>query len=266
MFYKILTFLLCIFTYSLAAEPLILGLEDKANSPYYFASESALRPQNQGILPELILLAAKHLNIELELQRHSWLRLLYLAKHNMIDGIIDVNYQEKREKYLVFPMKENKEDSSLSLTSRRYYLYALKESNIQWDGVQLTSSQQALPDIIAVQTGYSISHILSRLGKRIEPEFSLSHNLRKLLAKRVMAIAEIEGMMQSQLDEHPKAYANIVRLEPAIMQRHYYLAFSHKMFEQTPELAKRFWDKLKQLQLSQEYQGIVDKYKKLDGN
>ena len=239
-----------------AAETVVrLSFETKENAPRYFSEGTAIAKDKPGITIELMRLVAKRAGVRLEMQRVPWARSLYLLETNQVDGVFHMSYLAERTRFAAYPMKDGQPDRARSIFTQSYYLYARKGTRLTWDGERLATDGP-----IGTTRGYSVAKRLEALGARVEQENDLPGSMRKVLAGRLEAYAELENMATGLLARYPDEMRDIVRLQPPLRQEPYYLVLSKGFQGRDPALAERIWDAIGEIVRSPEFKEIEKRY------
>jgi polar amino acid transport system substrate-binding protein len=101
---------------------------------------------------------------------------------------------------------------------------------------------------------------LEALGARVEQENDLPGSMRKVLAGRLDAYAELENMATNVLAQHPEDLRDIVKLTPPLRSEPYYLVLSKGFQARDPALAERIWNAIGEVARSPEYRELERKY------
>ena len=152
-------------------------------------------------------------------------------------------------------MKDGRPDASRSIFTQSYYLYGRKGARLAWDGERL-----AVDGPVGTTRGYSVVKTLEALGARVEQENDLPGSLRKVLAGRLGAYAELENMAARVLERHRDEMRDIVKLEPALRTQPYYLVFSRAFVARDPALAERIWDAIGEIVASPGFREVEKRY------
>lgn len=232
-----------------------LTFETKANPPRYFGEGTAIDAARPGLTIELLRLAEARAGVRFELSRHPWARSIYLMETNQVDGLFHASYVADRERFAVYPMRDGKPDPSRSLFTQSYYLYARSGTPPAWNGETLTASGP-----VGTTRGYSVARRLESLGVRVVEENDVPNSLRKVLAGRLAAYAELENMAAAVIAAHPEELRDIVKLSPPLRTEPYYLVFSRGFAAREPRLAERIWGAIQETMRSPEYRALLAKY------
>ena len=112
--------------------------------------------------------------------------------------------------------------------------------------------------------GKQLSHWLkdkfSKLGYEVEEEASVASNLNKLAAGRIAAYAELESIADHTLGAEKSRYKHIVKLQPPLQEKIYYLLISRSFVEKNPQLAEQIWDAVRDVQQTDAYRTMVETY------
>ena len=92
---------------------------------------------------------------------------------------------------------------------------------------------------VGTNLGWSINLDLARLGIPAEPVSSVEQNFLKLQAGRIDAYATHEPLGDSYLARHDNL--NLVKLQPPVVSKPYYLIFSRSYAARNPAVAACLW-------------------------
>lgn len=242
-----------------AAEPakeVVLGFETEHNPPRALGHGTIVAGERPGTTLELLRLVGKRLGITFQYRRMPWKRMLYLMEIDELDGIFHASFKEQRLKIGVYPLRGDEPDPERSLFTQSYVFYVLKNAPIDWDGVRL----RGITKPVAAIDGYSVIDELKRMGLPVEPGKSGPSDLEKLLEGRVAAVAGLESMTDSHIEQSPAQFAKVVKLSPPIVNKPYYLMFSHRFYRENRGLAEAIWDAIPVVVRTHEYQRIQESY------
>jgi polar amino acid transport system substrate-binding protein len=135
-------------------------------------------------------------------------------------------------------------------------LYARKESGVSWNGQTISNASRP----IGTQLSYSIADDLRKMGYAVEEEASVANNLNKLAADRISAYAEIESIADYSLGKEKIRYENIVKLQPPLREKFYYLLISKSFYEKNTQMAEKIWNAIRDVQQTEAYREMVGKY------
>lgn len=243
-----------------AAEPVRIVYDVFENPPLICGNGTAIDPAKPGLAIELLRMASAQADIPITLSRTPWQRGLYLIQSGEADAIFASSYVEDRLRYGVYPMKDGHPDASRKLFDQSYRLYVRAGSDVRWDGKTLTN----LHGPVGATTGYAVVPVLRAMGVTVEEEPSHINNLRKLVAGRIAAYAELDTHIPPLLWEHPNEFGGIVELSPPILTKPYYLMFSKIFYARAPEIAERIWNAIAAVNESPAYQKLVHSAKHAD--
>ena len=232
-----------------------LSYETKANPPRYLGEGTAIDPQSPGLTIELLRLVGQRVGVRFELVRVPWARSMYLLETNQVDGVFHGSWVAERERFAAYPMKDGRPDASRSIFAQSYHLYARKGARLEWNGRRL-----AVDGPVGTTRGYSVARWLQERGVRVEEENDLPSSLRKVLAGRLEAYAELENMAGAVIARHRDEMRDLVKLEPALRTVPYYLMLSKGFVAREPALAERIWNAIGEAMGSPEYRALERKY------
>jgi len=233
-----------------------LACEDKVDFPQVLGDGREVDWKRPGASIEFIKLLTEELGLRVVIKRLPWKRALELElKSGAIDGLFPVSYRKEREALGVYPMKDGKEDESRSLFVSSYCFYKLRTSPLEWDGRTLRN----LTGAIGASRGYSIVSDLKQMGYKVEESDDVRKDLRRLSQGWLAAVAALEAAEDHLLESLPELSPAIVKVQPPISRKHYYLVLSRAFVARNPELAQRIWGASKELR-EREMPRILNKY------
>jgi polar amino acid transport system substrate-binding protein len=175
-----------------------------------------------------------------------------------MDAAIKTSYSAERARMVgAYPMKGDKPDPDKQLLIESYSLYQLKGGNSQWDGVTLRVN-----GVVAAQSGFSIVEFLQAEGAKVddssrEPLIIL----KKLVMGRAVASALQTEVADSLLAAYPDLQMKIERLEPVLVEKPYYLVFSHPFERQFPHESQLVWDAIEAVRNLPAYQSYAVRFR-----
>ncbi len=243
-------------TAAAAPPPVVrLSFETKANPPRYLGEGTAIDWNRPGLTLELLKRVESRAGVRFEFVRVPWARSMYLLESGQVDGVFHGSFTEERARFAAYPMKDGRPDASRSVFTQSYYLFARRGAAISWDGRRLE-----VPGPVGTTRGYSVVKTLRDLGARVEEENDLPNSLRKVVAGRLSAYAELENMAAAVIDARPAEFGELVRLEPPLRTVPYYLLFSKAFHARDPRLAERIWDAMAEVSRSSEFAALARQY------
>ena len=234
---------------------LTFGFEDRLNPPYVL-TESEINWEKPGITLEVLQLVADRLDINIEFARMPWARNLEQLEANRLDGVFHASFKAERMELGVYPMKDGEVDPSKRIMTNIYYLYKLKNSAITWDGESFANVDGKIGAVI----GFSIVGDLQALGIDVHEVSDQRQSLQMLTRGRLAAVADLGTMTDLYLETYPDEFADVIRVEPPLSNKEYYLILSHQFVAEQPELAEAIWDEIRKIRESGEYNEIAKKY------
>jgi polar amino acid transport system substrate-binding protein len=205
--------------------PLVMGKGKKIGTP-------------PGIGVDIFLLAARDLNLDLNITRLPNKRVHHYLSTGFFDGSGFYSFKEERMKEGQFPMKDGKPDKSKRVDVISYYFYTLKSSPVSWDGRKLTGTK-----MVGANMGYSIVGNLEKMGLKVNEVKSTRQNLEMLVKGRILAYAAQDKTIDPVIAAHDK-YKDIIKIGAPIKTKEYYFVFSHSYFKKNRELALQIWDRI----------------------
>jgi polar amino acid transport system substrate-binding protein len=235
-----------------AAEPVRSFYDVFDNAPFINGNGTAI-PAKPGLAIELIRMAAQQAHDAITLTRTPWERGLYLIQTGQADAIFASSFVKERLRYGVYPMKDGRPDPSKKLFDQSYRLYVRAGSGVHWDGMTLSN----LHGPVGATPGYAVIPVLRAMGVAVEEEPNHVANLRKLVAGRLGAYAEIDNHVRPLLHADPAEFGNIVELSPPLLSKPYFLMFSKIFYAKAPEVAEHIWDAIAVARTSPAYQALL---------
>lgn len=234
---------------------LTIAFEDKEQPPYYLGEGKDLADK-PGLAVEMVKLLEERIpGLKIKFERYPWARCLYKLETGEVDGIFNASFKEERMKLGLYPWKDGKVDTSRRLTTISYNFYTYKESGFSWDG----KNAKGVTTPIGAPRGYSIVGDIQKLGLKTEEANSSINNLQKLAAKRLVAIALQSVTGDAILNSNSQAYGNLLRVDPPLKTKPYYLMLSHSLKERDAELTEKIWDEIRNIR-EESFDSLATKY------
>jgi len=259
----ILSFIIGFSAISANAIEISIAYENKEQPPYYMGNTTAVFLEKPGIAVEMIKMLENEIHgLKIHLKRLPWKRCIFELKKNNIDGIFNASYKKSRLKIGWFPTRDKTRsgqvDASKRITTITYSLYCLKGKAPGWSG----NNYEIFKGKIGAPLGYSIVGDLQKKGVEVEEAPSTKHNLNKLLKKRIIAAALQNVTGDSILKADPGIFRDIVKVQPPLATKHYYLMLSDKFVTENPEISQEIWNKIGNIRTNK-YDAIAAKYSDL---
>jgi polar amino acid transport system substrate-binding protein len=229
---------------------------NKENPPRVVGSGTSIDWSKPGITVELFNMVAQRVGVQFEYKRMPWKRCLYAVEHGMAEATFHASFKPARAKFGVYPARDGQLDPSRRIYKNSYVFYARKGSGVSWDGQALSNAARS----VGTQLSYSIADDLRNMGYEVEEEASVANNLDKLAAGRISAYAEIESIADYIRDKEKSRYEDIVKLQPPLSEKFYYLLISKLFVEKNPQLTEQIWDAVRDVQQTDAYREMVGKY------
>jgi polar amino acid transport system substrate-binding protein len=236
-----------------AVEPVRIVFDVHDNPPLIDGSGTTIDPEKPGLTIEMLRMAGERANVAIDLVRTPWQRGLYLIETGQADAIFASSYAEDRLSYGVYPMKDGRPDTRRKLFDQSYCLFVRVGSGIGWDGRTITN----LHAPVGATTGYAVVPVLRAMGVAVEEEPSHLANLRKLIAGRIDAYAELDTHIRPILRSDRAEFGLIAGLQPPVLSKPYYLMFSKISYTRAPDVAERIWDAIAAVNDSNAYQELL---------
>jgi polar amino acid transport system substrate-binding protein len=233
--------------------PVRILFDVQENPPLICGTGTEIDPIRPGLTIEMLRMAAELTHVPIELSRTPWERGLYLVETGQRDAIFASSFVEARTRYGVYPMRDGHPDPRRQLFEQSYRMYVRTGSGVSWDGKTLSN----LHAPVGATTGYAVVPVLRAMGMAVEEEPSHVANLRKLVAGRLDAYAELDTHVPPLLRSDKVEFGNIVALSPPLLTKPYYLMFSKMFYARTPEIAERVWDAIAAVNVSAAYRDLL---------
>ena len=239
---------------------LTVACEDKTDYPNVLGDGPEVDWKRPGACVEFLVQLGNSLGIQVVIRRLPWKRALELElNHGTIDGLFPVSYRKDREPFGIWPMLDGRPDDTRCMFASSYCFYKLRTSPLQWDGKTLAG----LSGPIGASRGYSIVDDLKQMGVAVQESDDMRKDVRRLAEGRLEAVAGLESAQDFLLETMPEYGKDIVKVQPPISTKAYFLVLSHAFVARNPELARRIWDKCRELR-EKEMPRILKKYLRRD--
>ena len=227
-----------------AAETILhVAYEDKTQFPYYMGNTQQV-PEEPGAAVELVRLLEERIpGLRVKFSRYPWKRCLAMLETGQVDGIFNASYNRERTRIGEYPMHDGQVDPTRRLTTISYHLYALPNADLGWNGEAFED-----PDlVIAAPLGYSIVSDLENLGVSVVSVRRSLQGLELLNAGRINAVALQSVTADYLLANNPEQLDGIVRVDPPLKTKPYYLMLSRQFQAANPELSEKIWNAIGEL-------------------
>jgi polar amino acid transport system substrate-binding protein len=220
-----------------------VAYEDKTQFPYYMGDTERVL-EKPGAAVELVKLLEERVpGLRIQFSRYPWKRCLAMLETGQVDGIFNASYNPERARIGEYPWKSGQVDPSRRLTTISYHLYALPDADLGWNGEAFED-----PDLeIGAPLGYSIVKDLEHLGVSVMRVRSSRQSLQLLIAGRVHAVALQSVTADFLLSRNADPLPGIVRIDPPLKTKPYYLILSQEFKAANPELAEQIWNAIGEL-------------------
>jgi polar amino acid transport system substrate-binding protein len=98
------------------------------------------------------------------------------------------------------------------------------------------------------------------MGVNVMESYTQSDAFKILIKGRLDGVADLETMADLILKGNPEEFKDVVKVNPPIRTKDYYLMFSHKFAKEHSELMTAIWNELQRVRESGEYDKIAAKY------
>ncbi|MDE1462149.1 substrate-binding periplasmic protein [Spartinivicinus poritis] len=239
------------------ASPVVtIAYEDTPQPPYYLGKGSMVPKQRPGITVELLNHIAERLDFTINYQRYPWSRCLATLGSNQVDAIFHASFKQDRMKLGVYPMKNGQLNNLKRVHRKAYSLYTIKGFDLKWDGKQFVN----LKGSIGVTHQYAIANQLESMGVEIDKAYDSYTHLRKLMARRIVGIVDLENKVEPILSQNKRQFSQVIKVSPPVSTKDYYLIFSHKFYQANKTLANAIWDEIHMAHKTGVYTEVAKKY------
>ncbi|MGE5344104.1 MAG: transporter substrate-binding domain-containing protein [Candidatus Omnitrophota bacterium] len=199
----------------------------------------------QGIFPEMMNEAAKHMGVRVIYVKFPWKRMLQCARDGEVDAIMPLLKSEERETFLIYP-------NGIALAE--VVFFTRSDSRIQYTG----ALDELKPYTIGVVADYFYGEAFNSAGFQIDESLKDEMLVDKLLRGRFEVGAGSDLVIKYYTKKH-SVEARIKFLEPSLLRRVLYTGFPRSR-PYASEFAAKFSEAVKELQRKGIHQKILDKY------
>jgi len=237
---------------------LVIVYETTPNPPRHFGVGTAIDWDRPGLTVELLKRVGERLRVNMSFKRVPWKRGLLMLETGEADGIFHASYVASREAIGVYPKTAaGRPDETRALFSQSYSLFVTRGSKVTWDGTAI-GGLEGRP--VGATDGYSVIKDLERLGVPVEPGRVPALNLAKLVQGRLAAYAELENLAGAIIRRDPVEFESVVKLEPPLVTKPYYLLLSRQFVMRDPGLANAVWDAIPEVRASRAFHELQTLY------
>jgi len=196
-------------------------------------------PNNKPAIFALLNRVSAALSVPFDIVRVPWARCLVDVQAGDQDGAIGASYLPEREAIGAFPMDgQGKPDSTKRISIEGYYLYTLKDSDIDWNGQQLSHRQGP----IAVKINASIITKLKSLNVPvIEVNSGWDALFEMVVSHHAQATAMLSDRGDRALAQNKELSDQIRKIPIALDEKPYYVMFSHQLRTADPSFTDEVW-------------------------
>lgn len=195
-----------------------------------------------GVAIVVVKEAAAACDVALQLSRLPGERLFEDLRIGEMDAGFLFSFKPDRLSFGVYPMLGDKPDTSLRITDFTYAFYARKDSSVAWDGKTLSGASRPA----GATFSWSIADDLKKMGIPVETAATTANNFAKLTGERIDSFATQIHVGDAYIASHQLA-DSVIRLEPPISSKPYYLIFGKGWYAAHQEAAACIWRNLAEL-------------------
>lgn len=215
-----------------------IAYEDKDTPAHTGAAD--VPADNPGITVEMLQLLPQRIpQLQIVFSRKPWARCLLELESGAADAVFASSFKPERLKLGVYPMKDGKDDRRYRIDIKSYSLYKRKGARFGWDGSRFSYIHNG----IVAMRGYAIVDDLKKMGVEVTEVDKSESAFRMVLAGRVDGFAQLTEVGDYTLKKNP-AFNSLVKVEPPIVVKDYYLQISHQFQAKHPELTQTIWQAL----------------------
>lgn len=207
----------------------------------------------KGLNIVLLEMVAANMGDKLELRPMPWKDCMEELKKGVVDGAFAASYTAERAGFAAYPMvdgkPEGKPDVSKRLHIDGYTLLRLKGSKVSWNGSKFSN----LSGPIGTQAAYSIIADLKKWGATVDSNADTPETLlRRFGSGQIQAIALLTGEAKHTM-KSPYLAGKVELISPPLIEKPYFLIFSHRYYDKNRNTADEVWAKIAKLRESAEY-------------
>jgi polar amino acid transport system substrate-binding protein len=204
-----------------------------------------------GLNFELLNLVAHQLDVTFDYRSAPWKRCLALIKGNEVGGVFAASFLPERLELAEYP-GGSVPDIGKRLHIDHFVMLRKKGSRADWDGKAFSNVNGA----IGYQLGYSIGNFLRSKGMQVDEGTQSPYTLvNKLLAGRLAAVA-MGNSDATRVMGGPMA-ADLEAIPTPLLEKPYYLIFSHALVTSNPQLTARIWKTIEDVRNGPAYTKLV---------
>lgn len=204
----------------------------------------AFQDAEPGLLLELIQAAARQAEVDLEFQRQPWKRCILHLQQGQADGIFAAIWQADRDSWGRFPGRapqgEQPVDRRYRLWQSDYPIFTRRDSKLQWDGQHFSGLQHGL----SAPLGYVSRQRLQDLGALASASYSPEKAFELVALDRLDGYV-IERQIGASYVRKLGLQQQLTPLPKPLLQADWYLPLSHPFYARQPQVARRFWQALR---------------------
>ena len=220
-----------------------VAYEDKTQFPYYMGDTQEVL-ERPGAAVELVKLLEERVpGLRIKFSRYPWKRCLAMLETGQVDGIFNASYNAARTRIGEYPWRDGQVDPTRRLTTISYNLYVLPDTELGWSGKAFEDTDLS----VGAPLGYSIVNDLENLGVSVIKVRSSRQSLQLLTARRVHAVALQSVTADFLLRQNARQLPGIVRIDPPLKTKPYYLMLSREFKAANPEPAEHIWNAIGEL-------------------
>jgi polar amino acid transport system substrate-binding protein len=239
------------------AELIRCAYQNSSNFPFQLGSGLKIKRDKPGIAVEMVKMLESSLGTKITLQRLPWKRAEQRLREGGIDCLFNASFKKNRLINGQYPMFQGRVDVSKRSYYNSYAIYSLQNSDIQWDGNQLSNLSKKK---IGAQSGFSIISDLNTMNIDVHQASSIEQLMKLVKYQRIAAAVVFEPLAETFLKIHHDDYINIRKITPRFKKKAYYLMLSHQFVQKSPKLSEQIWSAIAKIRESQAFKVMVQKY------
>lgn len=223
--------------------------------PNLMGDKLELDAEKPGLAVEVLRLVEQNIDVKFQYKRLPYRRAIVNLKQGKMDAFIYANYSPELEESGVYPKQNNKLDVDRRLLTERWNLYQMHSSPFVWNG-------NPTPEMgrVGAVVGAAITKDLEADGIYVESTKQLLSSFLKMTKGRVDLVAAVDLNGDYLLKSNPENLANVVKLEPELAKKYYYMLFSQQFYHEYPQYSEIIWNTISEMRESVEFWERIDRY------
>lgn len=210
--------------------------------PFTIDSEDRVSFGNNGMLTDMIILAAREAGLRPQFITRPWRRCIQYLTNGEVDAIYAVIWKKEREQWAKFPMDGNIPNSNKRIWSVKYPIYTQSDRVIGWDGSKFTDKNLS----ISAPLGYVAHEKLKSLDTLAPSSYAPEAGFKAVSRLRLDGYVVEESIgdwLVSKL-----GLTGLISKDPKpFFIADWYVPLSHQWYGLNPKKAEAFWQALEEV-------------------